>query len=176
MSTSSVTSEALQLKLRQLLPSQQGFGTDLSASDTIIPIIDLTAAAEGSDVSEMLQTALAFGSQSEFDQIAATATLINTTGFYRIFAGLSVQAGGGTAQDITFTLTDGASTKNIYRYGSFGSGGSGVMSTTVDFVIFLAAGESLTLAVDAQCRASGSTRQIADNNGTLVQPSGFNPQ
>ena len=65
MSISTVTSEALQLKLRQLLPSQQGFGTDLSASDTIIPVIDLTRAAEGSDVPESLQTALAYGSQIE---------------------------------------------------------------------------------------------------------------
>ena len=48
MGISSVTSEALQLKLRQLLPSQQGFGTDLTASNTIVPVIDLTAAAEGS--------------------------------------------------------------------------------------------------------------------------------
>ena len=120
-----------------------------------------------------LQTAASFGSQTQFDQIGSTATLLSSPGFYRIFAGLSVQAGGGTAQDITFTLTDGASNKNVYRYGSFGSGGSGVMSTNVDFIVFLAAGESLSLAVDAQCRASGSTRQVATGDGTLVQPSGF---
>ena len=176
MSTSTVTSEALQLKLRQLLPSQQGFGTDLSASDTIIPIIDLTAAAEGSDVGENLQTAFAFGSQTTFDSIGTTVTLANSPGFYRVFAGLSVQAGGGTAQEVSFQLTDGATTKNFFRYGSFGSSGSGVMSTTVDFVVFLTAGESLVMVTDAQTRSSGSTRQIADNNGTLVQPVGFNPQ
>jgi hypothetical protein len=67
MSISTVTSEALQLKLRQLLPSQQGFGTDLSASDTIIPIIDLTAAAEGSDVPEFLQRA--WDSSTDYDQV-----------------------------------------------------------------------------------------------------------
>ena len=66
MSISSVTSEALQLKLRQLLPSQQGFGTDLSASDTIIPVIDLTQAAEGSGLPSYLQTALAFSSITPF--------------------------------------------------------------------------------------------------------------
>ena len=84
MSISTVTSEALQLKLRQLLPSQQGFGTDLSASDTIIPIIDLTQAAEGSDVPQNLQTALAFGSQTVFNTNNATDQIANTTGFYRI--------------------------------------------------------------------------------------------
>ena len=76
MSISTVTSEALQLKLRQLLPSQQGFSTDLSASDTIIPIIDLTGAAEGSDVPTMLQTALGIG--ATHDQVSGgTTTIVN---------------------------------------------------------------------------------------------------
>ena len=83
MSISSVTSEALQLKLRQLLPSQQGFGTDLSASDTIVPIIDLTEAAEGSEVPEFLQTALAYGSQTPFDATNTTTTIVH----YRILSG-----------------------------------------------------------------------------------------
>jgi len=82
MTISSVTSEALQLKLRQLLPSQQGFGSDLSASDTIIPIIDLTSAAEGSDVSESLQQALAFNSITIFSETNSSSTIISITGFY----------------------------------------------------------------------------------------------
>ena len=85
MSISSVTSEALQLKLRQLLPSQQGFGTDLSASDTIIPIVDLTASAEGSDVRPDLQNAIAFGSQTAFSANNNTDVIANSPGFYRIF-------------------------------------------------------------------------------------------
>ena len=176
MSIAPVTSEALQLKLRQLLPSQFGFGDDLTAQNTIVPIIDLTQAAEGSDVPENLQTALSHNSQSVFDVIGSTSTLINTTGFYRVFASVTVQAGGGTAQDVTFQLNDGSTNKNIYRLGSYGSGGSGLMSENLDFVVFLPSGHSLVVVSDAQCRASGSTRQIADVNGTLVQPAGFNPQ
>lgn len=168
-----VNSEALQAQIRDLLPSQRGFGSELQASNVITPIIDLTAAAEGSGLPSYLQQAIAFGSQTEFDLISATATLLSSPGFYRIIAGLSVQAGGGTAQEITFQMTDGASTKNVYRYGSFGSGGSGVMSTNVDFIVFLSAGDSLLCVSDGQCRASGSTRQLATGDGTLVQPSGF---
>ena len=42
--------------------------------------------------------------------------------------------------------------------------------------MFLAAGESLQAqADDASCFIQGSTRQIADINGTLVQPVGFTP-
>ena len=40
-----VNSEALQTTIRDLLPSQNGFGSELQASNVITPIIDLTATA-----------------------------------------------------------------------------------------------------------------------------------
>ena len=51
------------------------------------------------------------------------------------------------------------------------------MQIAYDFVVFVAVGES----IDAVCKENqtfmaGSTRQIADINGTLVQPVGFTPQ
>tara|TARA_R110000782_G_scaffold126543_1_gene218073 strand:+ start:131 stop:643 length:513 start_codon:yes stop_codon:yes gene_type:complete len=170
MSISTVTSEALQLKLRQLLPSQQGFGTDLSASDTIIPVIDLTRAAEGSDVPEFLQTALAFGSQTAFFATNATVTVVNTAGFYRIFGVSSIRGTGN--QNTNLSLTDGASTKVIWQH--FAASGE---SLEVDFVVYFNAGESLTAtASTASSYLVGSSRQIADVNGVLVNPSGFTPQ
>ena len=177
MGFSTVTSEALQLKLRQLLPSQQGFGTDISASDTIIPIIDLTAAAEGSDVPENLQTALAFGSQNAFSVVNTTTTLVNTTGFHRVFGAITYRA-ASAATNAKFSLTDGVSTKVIYALPAINIGTTDVLITTnVDFVVFIGTGESLT-ATSNQTYISidGSTRQIADINGTLVQPAGFTPQ
>jgi hypothetical protein len=180
MSISSVTSEALQLKLRQLLPSQQGFGTDLSASDTIIPIIDLTAAAEGSDVPEMLQTAINFGGATAFDVSNATAVLINTTGFYRIFGGVSFKNDSGSALAGSITMTDGATSKTILNVdepaGGTG-GGTGFVYVPLDFVVFLQTGDSLSAISNSSfVTIAGSTRQIADVNGTLVQPVGFTPQ
>ena len=44
--TAPVTSEALQSTVRRLLPSQQGFGSDLEATNLIQPVIDLTPTAE----------------------------------------------------------------------------------------------------------------------------------
>lgn len=168
-----VTSEALQATIRRLLPSQIGFGEDLRATNLIQPVIDLTPTAEGSVLSQNLQTALAHGSCTAFDVIGATNTLVNTTGFFRVFGGFTVQAGGGTAQDVTFQISDGSTNKNIFRSGSFGSSGSGFAMNVLDFVVFLRAGDSLTVTADAQCRVSGSTRQIADVNGNLVNPVGF---
>lgn len=174
MSTSTVTSEALQLKLRQLLPSQQGFGTDLSASDTIIPIIDLTGAAEGSDVPQNLQTALAFGSITPFFAENSTVTIANTPGFYRVYGNVSLSSAASAANGV-LNLTDGLSTKALTSFQRLANGGS--MTFSFDFVVFLANGESMTAVSSAiQAIVHGSSRQIADINGTLVQPSGFTPQ
>ena len=176
MSISTVTSEALQAKLRELLPSQQGFSTDLSASDTIIPIIDLTAAAEGSSVGQNLQTALAFGSQTAFSVANTTSTLVNNTGFYRIFGAITYRASGSSTTSAQFALTDGASTKIIYKLTDPGTTDS-LFSTNFEFIVFLAAGESLTATTNqTYISIDGSSRQIADLNGTLVQPVGFSPQ
>ena len=176
MSISSVTSEALQLKLRQLLPSQQGFGTDLSASDTIIPVIDLTRAAEGSDVPEMLQTALAFGSQTSYQCENTTKTLAAATGFWRI-VGVSSITSTSARLNTKFNIV-GASTQLIWSHetGSVTAGES-TAAIIFDLVVFLQASEQIdVVSSSTNARICGSYRQIADINGTLVQPVGFNPQ
>jgi len=172
MTISSVTSEALQLKLRQLLPSQQGFGTDLSASDTIIPIIDLTSAAEGSDVPEFLQRALAFGSQTTFRVNNSTAVIANTAGFFQI-TGVS-----SCNQSLTLVnqlrLNDGATNKLIWAHECIGANGN--HAVLIDQVVFLRAGDSVSASsTNPNAVMSGSSRQIADINGTLIQPVGFTP-
>ena len=177
MSISTVTSEALQLKLRQLLPSQQGFGTDLSASDTIIPVIDLTRAAEGSDTPEILQTALSFGSKTAFAINNATVVIANTTGFHRIFGVANLYMDGTAFSTCTFQLSDGTSTKNIWGNSTASSAASAIACTQFYFVVFLGAGESISgIAGTNVSNMIGSVRQIADINGTLVQPVGFTPQ
>ena len=163
--------------MRQLLPSQQGFGTDLSASDTIIPIIDLTASAEGSDVRPDLQNALAFGSQTAFSVNNATTVIANSPGFYRIFAGLGLRNDGTTEASASLTMTDGASVKTIFDI-TLRRQSSDInhAAQTIDIIVFLAAGESISAVSNSTAiYISGSSRQIADVNGTLVQPSGFTP-
>jgi hypothetical protein len=177
MALSTVTSEALQLKLRQLLPSQQGFGTDLSASDTIIPIIDLTAAAEGSDVPLNLQTAQAFGSQTSFSLINTTGVIANTAGFWQIKGIGTLLLSTGGSGNLTINVSDGVTNKDIYVVTSFSSINAGLTHTPFDLTVFLAAGESVNgESTFGNGLLQGSARQIADINGTLIQPSGFTPQ
>lgn len=173
----SVTSEALQAQIRNLLPSQQGFGTDLMAQNVIVPIIDLTSAAEGSSVPENLQTALAFGSQTSFSASNSTVVVANSTGFWRITGAMAIWT-TGSASICTFRGSDGISNKIYYEWVCNPTGAAPVFTTQIyDFVVFLAAGQSISaISNDTRAYLVGSSRQIADVNGVLVNPSGFSPQ
>ena len=81
-----IKSQKLEDKVNQLLPSQGGFqaGVDLSASTTVIPIIDLTETAEGSDVRADLQTALSLSSISAFNVNNTTTTISIINGIIKL--------------------------------------------------------------------------------------------
>ena len=176
MGVSSVTSEALQLKLRQLLPSQQGFGTDLSASDTIIPVIDMTAAAEGSDVGENLQNALAYGSQTVFRANNSSVILANVPGFYRV-VGTAAGSIASSNYKMVLEMTDGATPKSVWGVEQSSFSGAADSTVDIDLIFYLDVGITLNAVSEAgEGVLLGSIRQVATNNGTLVQPSGFTPQ
>ena len=75
-----IKSQSLEDKVNQLLPSQGGAaaGVDLSASTTIIPIVDLTETATGSLLRQDLQTSLGFNAITPFAVLNTTTTIINT--------------------------------------------------------------------------------------------------
>ena len=174
----SVTSEALQAQLRTLLPSQQGFGEDLQASNVIIPVIDLTATAEGSSLSASLQTALAFGSQTAFDVSNTTTTVANVAGFYRLTGGAFVRnVNSGTSPRVDIVLGDGSTDKIVWGMSADTSTTEGISVINLDYTFFLRSADLLKVKVttaNAQC--IGSVRQIADSTGNLVNPSGFTSQ
>jgi len=175
MSISSVTSEALQLKLRQLLPSQQGFGTDLSASDTIIPVIDLTQAAEGSDTAEFLQRA--WDSSTDYDQVSnTTTTLINNTGFWQVDLNATMRYADANKFG-AIQINDGATTNKIWQITNTAATEADTVTTMENkFIVFLRAGDSLEGVTDSvNVILDIWHRQVADINGTLVNPTGFSP-
>jgi hypothetical protein len=170
----SVTSEALQATVRRLLPSQQGFGNDLQATNLITPIIDLTPTAEGSVLSTNLQTAMAFDSQTTNKVDGATVTLVNTPGFFRVFGSINVQESGGAAAIGDISLSDGSSSKKLYEIDMQTSSVGLFFHETVDFNVFLRAGDSLTATSNASnVEMTFTTRQLADVTGNLTNPGGF---
>ena len=159
-----INSQELENKIRQLLPSQGGAGAgfDLSASTQIVPIIDLTESAEGSNVRADLQTSLSFNTASAFSVANATDTvLINNTGFYRVFGSVSCEATGSC----NFELDDTVTSKRIFNFNAFGTN---ALENIYDFNVFIEAGQRLLGTASAGGALRGVTRQIADIDGNLV--------
>lgn len=168
-----VNSEALQTQIRDLLPSQNGFGSELQATNIITPIIDLTAAAEGSGLGTNLQTAIAFGSITAFDIANTTTTLANSTGFWRFFGVSTLTGSSSLAVGVTFDITDGSTSKQIWEHKNGAVSGTG-SAVNFDFVVFLRAGDSVTGTSNSTIAPlTGSFRQLATGDGTLVNPVGF---
>lgn len=168
----SVTSESLQAQIRTLLPSQQGFGEDLQATNVITPVIDLTAAAQGTTTPEALQQALAFGSQTSYTVVNTTTTIANTPGFYRVYGTILSQ---NTASAGIVAITDGLATKTLFNVQCQTTNAN--LIEQLDTIIFLRSGDSVTAqSTNTACRIALTVRQVATVNGALVNPSGFTPQ
>ena len=162
-----VKSADLESKVRQLLPSQGGLGAgfDLSASTQIVPIVDLTESAEGSDVRADLQTALSLNACTSYIVNNATTTLVSNTGYFRVFGTALSTASTG----LKFEVTDGVTTKRLREF-QFPTG-TNPIALSYDFVVFLEAGHSLVAFSGATTATlNGTTRQIADIDGNLVNP------
>lgn len=162
-----INSQELENKVKSLLPSQGGAGAgfDLSASTQIIPIVDLTESAEGSNVRQDLQTAWDFATNYTNIENSSNVSLITNTGFYKV----GVQA-GGTNSNASLNLFDGSTSKTI-KYYAFASDATQIVET---FVVFISAGISMRGTSSANTVGLNVvTRQIADINGNLTNPLNF---
>ena len=167
-----INSQELEDKVRNLLPSQGGAGAgfDLSASTQIVPIIDLTESAEGSNVRADLQTALSLTSVTPFSVTNATTTIVNNTGYFQIRGRYNGAEPGGT-NTATIQITDGTTTKILDTMIAIAVSGAANLYQDFNFIAFLEAGDSLTVTSPSTLFViNGTTRQIADISGNLVNP------
>jgi hypothetical protein len=169
-----VNSEDLQTQIRDLLPSQNGFGSELQATNVITPIIDLTAAAEGSTLPAFLQTAWDF-STGHTSISNTTSTLITNTGFWKVDAAVSFNFGASGVQSASIQLDDGLSTKVIYEINAQGNTSASTHAVNQDqFYVFLRAGDSLTATTNSSdVKLDVVYRPVADINGNLILPLNF---
>ena len=168
-----IKSEEIESKINQLLPSQGGFGAgvDFSASTMVIPIVDLTETAEGSSLRQDLQTSLSLKSVTAFSESGSSATIINTTGYFRIYGRSNFLRFAGSGV-IFINITDGTTTKTIYEVDTpSATASTNLLVDTFDFVVLLQAGDSIIAgSTSAQATINGVTRQLADTSGNLVNP------
>jgi hypothetical protein len=171
-----IKSQDIEDKINQLLPSQGGAqpGVDFSASTMVIPIVDLTETAEGSSLRQDLQTSLSFTQQTAFSVRNTTSTLVNTTGYYRVIGtGLLKSTDNSVVSALSFILNDGTTDKTVYGMSQGQTYGSGFLQQTFtyDFSVKLEAGHSLKASSNEPgAILIGSTRQIADLQGNLINP------
>jgi len=166
-----VKSQNLEDKINQLLPSQGGAaaGVDLSASTMIMPIIDLTESAEGSSLRQDLQTCFSFTQCTAFAVNNATTTLVNTTGYYRVFGTCFVYM--NNANDCQIIINNGFADKIIYNFdGSVTALLVDINTASFDFIVKLEAGDSLIAKASSSTHINGNTRQVATLSGDLVNP------
>jgi hypothetical protein len=169
-----INSQTLQDKVSSLLPSQggAGAGVDLSASTTIIPIVDLTESAQGSNLRQDLQTAFSHGGVTTFEVQNQTTTLLSQTGYFRIFGTTSLErTNTANGSQALFILNDGVSDKVINKIVMTDTTTSEVVLLPFDFTIFLAPQDSFKVqAINNATRIIGCTRQVASITGELVNP------
>jgi len=167
-----INNQELEDKVRNLLPSQGGAGAgfDLSASTQIIPIIDLTESAEGSNVRADLQTAISHTTANVFSVVNATTTVINTTGYFKISGVSLINVSTSSIRTNIIQINDGTTTKDVWKHiAPIGSNNS--VNTPIDFNVFLDSGDSLIFNSDSIFSIlTGSVRQIADIAGNLTNP------
>jgi len=168
-----INSQELQDKIDSLLPSQGGAGAgfDLSASTQIIPIVDLTESAQGSNLRQDLQRSLSHDSITPFNVVNTTTTIVSNTGYFRVFGTLSANT-PAASKEAYFALNDGSTDKRIIEFNTFGGvTNEQIFYETFDFTVFLEAGDSLIASNNsAGIGLVGSTRQIATIAGELVNP------
>tara|TARA_Y100000004_G_scaffold125213_1_gene140824 strand:+ start:1505 stop:2041 length:537 start_codon:yes stop_codon:yes gene_type:complete len=172
--TISITSESLEAAYRALTPSQEGFTEDLMASNTIVPIINLTDAAEGAD----LPLSLTFAASRDGDRFdretAGTNLTVSTTTGWSILRGTCTWLQSDTSANSYSTriyLDDGVTEYNLFFVKTLANVSVQTVNTLpIEFIYYNPSGFELKCDVGTYSKLDLNVRQIAQIDETLVQP------
>jgi len=127
--------------------------------------------AEGSVLAPDLQTAWDFSTGTQTVSTATTVTIISNPGFWKLNLIAAFQMNNDT---LSASISDGLSTKQIWKVSTPSIGAVVAAEDNQDFVVFLRAGDSVSISSNSSnAKLSAFWRQIADVNGNLVNPLGF---
>jgi len=172
---SRVTSELLEKKFRDVFPAQGGAELiqDLYAQGVIVPVVDFSDAALGSELPEYLQTAWDF-STGHVTASGGPATVLTGSGFYKLDLNCTAVVASGAIEAKIF-ISDGITTKIIWEMNTPSTSvQSNTVATQDTFYVFLRSGETITAQTDQPAaKLDVWHRQVADLYGNLVNPLGF---
>lgn len=177
---SRVTDEALEKRFRDTFRSQGGaeLVDDLYASGVIVPVVDFTAAAQGTTLDENLQTAWDFSTGLTTVTASTPQTIITTSGFWQIDLILSGYVVFGSAGTFiaSVDIFDGTTFKPVWELNPAFAANSFASVLEDKFVVYLRSGDSLRAKTGTASTDQKLTlwyRQIADVSGNLINPTGF---
>ena len=114
---------------------------------------------------------------TDFEVNNTTTTIVSTPGFWRLIATISTRTQTSVNNQGNININDGFTTKTLVELKVDAVSTGDTTSQTYDIVVCLSAGEFLrATSNELTCFVTGSVRQIADLNGTLIDPTGFAPQ
>lgn len=169
-----LTDEALEKRFRDTFKSQSGaeLVDDLYASGVIIPVVDFTAAAEGSFLREDLQTAWDYSTNLNTISNAST-TLTITPGFWKMDLNLAYNS-DATRQGL-IKISDGLSFKLVWKFSndSIATPADNDVVVQDSFIIYVRSGDTVTGEASGGVQMNVWYRPIADVYGNFIQPNGF---
>ena len=168
-----IVSEALQATVRRLLPSQSGFGEDLQASNVIVPIVNLTPSAEGTELRSDLQRSLDFTTTHK--RATTSDNDVGSTGFNFVYFS-SYNTSGTTNRSVEIKISTGLSSNTIFKCTVPAGNNPQNQFISPILTIFVPAGYTLSVVPEADLVTDVTTRQLATVNGILVDPNGYTPQ
>jgi hypothetical protein len=169
-------SEEFQRAFRNTFAGQVNSGRDLHVSDIVIPVVDFTPTTSGTSLPESLRYCVNRNSTSFAGGTNVSLTTLGVNdGFYRIQAGLSQHEG---QSNLSFYLT-GDTTQTIETLYLNGNSTLTGMSGTRDFIAYQKVGDTLSYSFD-EFSGNGyytfTVTPLADVNGNIINPNGYDPQ
>lgn len=171
-----IRSEQIEAQYRRLLPAQAGneITTDLLASDTIIPVVNITGAAEGQALREDLQKAVDKSSSAGAVVGAGAFDWITTPGFWLIQGVVQIDPSIAN-NEVSLFITSSPSSFVFSTGPAIGVGASLLEYVQIPpTVVFIEPSQALrSNNTGASTGITLNYRQIADLYGNLSNPSGF---
>jgi hypothetical protein len=150
MAETPIVSESLQKDFRDNFPSQINSGRDLHVSDVIVPIVDFSTSTAVTGLGVSLQQAFDFN-VTTFSVTNANTTVVNTTGFWRIFGNVNTKGNTTNVQQNRIYLDDGTTEKTLIDfYPPRDVAGTDTDISQFDFIVFLKAGISLKVQTGSE--------------------------
>lgn len=176
---SRITDENLERRFRETFKSQAGAELidDLYASGVVVPVVDFTAAAEGSGLPTNLQRAWDFSTGAARQSGSGTTTAISNSGFWNINIFSTVNLSSASVVGASITIFDGSSSKTVWAIEeNIATPNEVFVNHSDNIVVFLRSGDSMRIGCTSGAECGVSYRQIADLYGNLTNPLGFVPQ